>query len=442
MSVTVPAHELSVVPPPVEPITDSEWEELLFRFSEGALIPFLGAGASAYNYNPLTKNAPPPGRELLRLLSANSRIDGAVFCGERRCGSLARCTDASQCEHARVDLARVASYSQTKNSREALNRKLVELLTKPQPTDRAVSQRAGRFAAGAARVAFDPLPLHNLLARIASRCPMLIITTNYDTLIEDAFDNYGVPFEVMATPNDNCVANVAPPEPQPPGVITPQSAIEPALSLSQQATPSPFVTEAGAIWHRLGKTPVDDDRMQALPSNHPAENFRRVAPNSFSRILLSRSLIYKIHGTLRRVDSAGGWDGDFLIAEEDYVRFLGRLSHSSDLIPPAIITKLRARPDGGGGVGTGGGPPRSRMLFMGYGLNDWNMRVLLDSLGVGHGSDIDPKHYLIDRSPNTLQSAILSRRDFRICAMDLADFANQLQTECEQQELIPEELDP
>ncbi len=415
-------------------ITEGEWDDLLWRFSQGALIPFLGAGASAYICD--TQKAPPPGRELLRILASNSGIERSVFCCERHCGGRdceagARCAQAALCEQPRVDLARVASYSQTEISRDALNRKLVELLTG--------SQRSGKFSNGGPRAGFMPNPLHNLLARIAKRSPMLIITTNYDTLIEDAFDNLCVPYEVMATPNDDYDTTQSPFALSAAPAAQPVDAGVAASPRQPLAAPQPGA-EAGTIWHRLGSTPADDDRMRALPEGHEPDRFRRIAPDAFSRILLTRSLIYKIHGTLRRAGPAAAWVGDFLIAEEDYVRFLGRLSHPSALVPSAILAKLKARPDRvADSDGPGGQPPRCRMLFLGYGLNDWNMRVLLDSLGVGHGAVTDAKHYLIDKHPNELQSAILGQRDFKICAMDLADFVRQLQDNCEETELISRE---
>jgi len=394
----------------IAPLTDAEVKDLAWHFNKSAIIPFLGAGASAYCPGD-EHGAPPPGRELMQKLSEGIAIVDAVFC--------------TQGGHARVDLSRVASYDQTMRSRPDLNRTLVELLIGPPQEDEFSNDLEEKKK----RILFAPNPLHRLLARIAKQRPMLIITTNYDTLLEAAFDMYEVPYEVMATPNDYDYIE--------------SEGGDTGTAHDDKPNENSDDAEAGTIWHRLGATPVDDDRVQAINALPEAERpspqeFRRIAPNLFSTILNRRSLIYKIHGTLRRRISTDEWEGDFVIAEEDYVRFLGRLSASPDLIPSAIFTKLKARPHRtAADKDAGQRPLPSRLMFLGYGLNDWNMRVLMHTLGVGQGRATDRKHYLIDKNPDVLQQRILDKNDFRICPMDLADFVGKLNSTCERYKLIP-----
>jgi predicted MPP superfamily phosphohydrolase len=68
---------------------------------------------------------------------------------------------------------------------------------------------------------------------------------------------------------------------------------------------------------------------------------------------LTRPLIYKMSGGLEK-------DIPFCVTEEDHVRFLG----IGNPIPPALCDIIRNK----------------RLIFLGYGLKDWNFRVMLRTL--------------------------------------------------------------
>jgi hypothetical protein len=73
--------------------------------------------------------------------------------------------------------------------------------------------------------------------------------------------------------------------------------------------------------------------------------------------LEERSVILKIHGTVDRADES---DDSYVITEDDYIDFLAR-GNVSKLIPAHLMARMRT----------------SHFLFLGYGMRDWNLRVIL-----------------------------------------------------------------
>jgi hypothetical protein len=332
-----------------------KWVPIAELMLEGKIVPFLGAGASSYHVDPAAtdsaaRHGPPTGRTLLNIIAAEAEL-------EIKC---------QYCTEPKHNLAQVASYyARVKHSRRQLDRKIGRLTGDP---------------------AYRPNALHRLLARIASQQPMLLITTNYDTLLEDAFDLAGAPYEVVATAADLLAYGGAY-----------QSGVERESSDSES---SQVGAEAGMVYHRLGES----------------NEFSAVAPNSILADLKGRSLIYKVHGT---VAATGDWRGGYLIAEEDYVRFLGRMDQAH-ICPFAIRNRLRKT------VGKGASKSLLHTLFfLGYSLGDWNLRVLLDGLGVGQGGP-DERHYAILKAPDEVAKQLLEKRNIAVHNADLTDLVNEL----------------
>lgn len=84
-------------------------------------------------------------------------------------------------------------------------------------------------------------------------------------------------------------------------------------------------------------------------------------PDGYDAIDLDRVVILKLHGT---VDPADRHRDDFVITEEQYVEYL-----IAD-VGPAIPRVLRER------------LCSTHLLFLGYGLRDWNLLVVLTRMGV------------------------------------------------------------
>jgi hypothetical protein len=247
------------------------------RLKEGMVIPFLGAGASFGSRDP--KMVPfrrpregqpnkwdvlyfPTASELANCLA--DELDFPV--GESR------------------ELTKVAQYYSAVTGRVPLRTALQEIFALLQ----------------------DPSPIHRYLAEVAKESPLLVVTTNYDDLIERAFADAAAQFDLVVHAAEGA----------PTGEI-----------LWRQH-------EAGKLLPFLAKD-LDID-------------------------LSKVSVIYKIHGTASR---EGQNDAQFVITEDDYIDFLSRLARNS-AIPPIFAEPFQQR----------------HFLFLGYGLQDWNLRVVLNRI--------------------------------------------------------------
>jgi hypothetical protein len=331
-----------------EPVPEPvPWGVLSARLREGRAIPFLGAGASAFQDDSTAASRPPTGAELMAMLANDLEL-----------GEVIRC-NVGNCKHQLIDLARVASYYQlVGGTRADLDRVLRDRLSPP----------------------FKPNSLHRLLARAARRAPMLIITTNYDSLIEGAFDhpadeaeNGPVPYEVVVTAADR---------------------------LAELESDRGGRQLGGWLYHRVG--------------GEEPPGFRPLDPGKFVIDIAKRSVIYKIHGS---IPCGGDWEGGFLIAEEDYARFLGRIE-TTEIVPPAIKSFLSEKRKVEGAVRAR--EPKRSLLFLGYGLKDWNLRVLLDSLGIGQGVRNAERHHAFQRGCDPMERALLESRNMLVFDVDLA----------------------
>src|SRR5436309_2347619 len=134
---------------------------------EGRVIPFLGAGASL------------GGRA-----AGITWERGKAAClpnGGELATYLARRTEFPPDEL--LDLAKVAQYYNVVGGREALDDELHDIFNCDYPLT----------------------PLHNFLAEVPK--PLLIVTTNYDDLIERAFDAKGRPYDVVIHTTDPSIGD-------------------------------------------------------------------------------------------------------------------------------------------------------------------------------------------------------------------------------------------
>jgi hypothetical protein len=238
----LPADEDEGVPGALQP----PYPLIARALAAGRVIPFLGAGASLVGrvggaaFNPRAPDFLPTGAELAAYLAAE-----AAFPQDEDQG----------------DLAKVCSYfADVISDRDTLRRVLRELLNRD----------------------FKPGPLHHLLAAVDK--PLMIVSTNYDTLIEQAFRERGKPYDLVVYP----------------------------------AEVQSFV---GALWWP-----------------HGAAEPQKVASNELEIDLSTTTVIFKMHGTISPVEQ---WD-NFVITEEDYIEFLSRMTTNS-AIPSTFYTHFRGR---------------------------------------------------------------------------------------------------
>jgi hypothetical protein len=259
-----PARDLGGVPFP----------EMIKALEKREVVPFLGAGVP-FSARPAGvewhKGAQflPSGAELARYLAFLSNLP------------IWNIRDAD-------NLARVASYY---------------TITNP-----------GADLADELRTIFDagkPTVVHEMFAEPILH-PMLLVTTNYDTLMEQALDARGIKYDTVIHCTD--------------------------------------------IGHRGS----------VMVKRHGTEQSEYITPTDFYADLKTTTVLYKMHGSISRSGTSPqtGASVNFVITEEDYVAFLSKLSSAPPVVPPLFRSHFQ----------------RSSFLFLGYSLEDWNVRVILDSL--------------------------------------------------------------
>lgn len=220
---------------------------------------------------------------------------------------------------------------------------------------------------------YTPCNIHEYLADVPR--PLLIVTTNYDDLTEKAFEAKGRPYDLVVHPTDR-------------------------------------TDMAGSvIWWKHGSP---------CPEPHP--------PNTLPMMerLQTTTVIYKMHGTvvrpwLRRLeqspyDDKPYRDDSYVITEEDYIDFIHRMTLQA-AVPTQFMTYFSAR----------------QFLFLGYGLRDWNLRVVLKNLNavlkiqesVRTEEDDDPS-WAIQHQPSLLEKKLWERRRVDIYNLDINEFVEQL----------------
>lgn len=296
------------------------------RLKSGKVIPFLGAGASLAGrpektaWNPADPAFLPSGDELAHFLA-----DRATF--------------PSSEPRDRDDLAKVSSY-------------LVDVAGRPQLRD---------YLHGVFNRSYSVGPLHQYLASLPG--PLLIVTTNYDTLLEEAFLRAGKPYDLVVYPSDRKdLANAV--------LWWPHGASEPKVSV----------------------------------------------PNKLRIDFSKTTVIYKMHGSVNLKDNS--WE-TYVVTEEDYVEFLSRMT-ARTAIPACFFDHFLER----------------SFLFLGYGLRDWNLRVVLRNLskyfsrraaGEENEEDIVPS-WAIQLGPSELERLLWQKRNVTIFDLSLDEFVDGLKT--------------
>jgi hypothetical protein len=299
---------------PLEPPYGIIWN----RLKQGRVIPFLGAGASFVErpvgalWEPKHPTFLPSGLELAQLLANEAEFPSVD-------------------PRDREDLAKVCSYYADISGRSTLRERLREVLNHD-------------YLSG---------PLHALLASVQAH--QVIVTTNYDTLIEQAFKAENRPYDLVIYPADRKdIANAV--------IWWPHGSAQPVIK----------------------------------------------APNELDVDLTQTTVIFKMHGTIYQ--ETAEWD-NFVITEEDYVEFLSRMT-SNAAIPSLFIPYFRER----------------SFLFLGYGLRDWNLRVVLRNLSKSFSKRADDElpSWAIQYKPSDLERALWEKRGVKIFDISLDDFVRRM----------------
>jgi hypothetical protein len=302
-----------------------DWGTIVDSIRAGRCVPFLGAGvnASTNGYRGLPLGGEVATRLLGKLVNRRlASLDELVTVASK--APLSKYTDLVRL--AAQDLARVSLHVQVRGGNPRLVQLLQEILV---DADCA------------------PSPLLLALARTPVR---LIVTTNYDGLMERAFEQAG--------------------EPPPVVVVQPTDG---------------FTVEQQAEWQeRLSKLNVADLRPRA--PDEPA-------------------VLYKIHGSL----SAGS--AEVIVSEQDYIDFLTVVGGEGAAgVPPLIASMIQD----------------CSLLFLGYGLEDWDFRTLYKALVERLPPRDQRMSFALQRAPSAFWEEVWREKRVKIYDVDLHKFANQL----------------
>jgi hypothetical protein len=296
--------ELPTQDPPIQ--AKPPYGIILGKLRSGKVVPFLGAAASRVGFKHGDPTYLPSGKVLAEQLA-----DTANF--------------PSNDAYDREDLAKVSSYYVDVSSRDSLREELRKVFVKDQ---------------------YRCNDLHRFLARVADR--LMVVTTNYDTLLEQAFREAGKAYDLVVYPADNA---------------------EYANSV---------------LWW-----------------SHGQEKPNKLKPNEIDSADFGKTnVIFKMHGTVRA--ESNEWDS-FVITEEDYVKFLSRISNA---VPSAFRRYFATRP----------------FLFLGYGLRDWNLRVLLKQVSVS--KEVSSA---IMKGASVFERTLWERRNVVLYDVTLEEFLSEMQ---------------
>jgi hypothetical protein len=119
----------------------------------------------------------------------------------------------------------------------------------------------------------------------------------------------------------------------------------------------------------------------------------------------SELILHKMHGTVENPRS-------MVITQSDYIRYLANLN-DSDRGMPELFRRMVI--------------PNFVLLFLGYGLEDWNFRVIWEGvLAQYHDAGTQIQSYAVMRKPSDFQVAFWRGRRIDVLDYDLTDFAARL----------------
>jgi hypothetical protein len=316
--------------------TEPPYGIILNGLQAGQVVPFLGAGASFVGrpagdpapWDPETSSFLPSGGELAEFLAREASFP-------------------SQDPHDRGDLGKVASYYADRSGRKRLRERLRKLLNR----------------------GCQPGRLHHFLARQAQA--RLSVVTNYDTLLEQAFEAAGREYHLVVYPADR----------------------------------KDFAN--AVLWW--------------APSQSKPEF---VAANELGKCLdLEKdTVIYKMHGTIGPENS--DWD-NFVITEDDYVEFLSRMI-ANTAVPSLFYEYFRERSFLFLGYSLRDWNLRVVLKNLSKHLA---ARQHTTSIEEGGEPPEIPPSWAMQWAPSTLERKLWERRQVEIYAVAVDDFVRRLSEE-------------
>lgn len=127
-------------------------------------------------------------------------------------------------------------------------------------------------------------------------------------------------------------------------------------------------------------------------------------PDQYDVPVGDRTVVLKIHGAVSRADL--NYDS-YVISEDDYLRFLMH-TDLDELIPASLLAAL----------------VNSHILFLGYSLEDWNLRVILHQ--VASKRDLSRDSWAIQKNVRQVDRALWDWRQVRLHDIALDTYVAEL----------------
>jgi DNA-binding SARP family transcriptional activator len=130
-------------------------------------------------------------------------------------------------------------------------------------------------------------------------------------------------------------------------------------------------------------------------------------PNRYATELAleRRTVILKLHGGVDRADDRV-WES-FVVTEDDYIGYMAQ-SDIARAVPVSLAAQLR----------------RSHFLFLGYGMRDWNLRVVLNRLW---GTEtVDYRSWAVGSDAGPMERAFWRGRDIELLEMPVEEYVDVL----------------
>ncbi|HZT42746.1 MAG TPA: SIR2 family protein [Chthonomonadaceae bacterium] len=155
---------------------------------------------------------------------------------------------------------------------------------------------------------------------------------------------------------------------------------------------------------------IDKDSFIVL--EQPINGFKSTELKEYDNLLSEHegTIVYKIHGGFCDVEPPGGYP-PVVITEEDYIQFLTVMGNPKENIPRLLQEKL----------------PDSTLLFLGYGLEDWDFRTLYKSWIEQLPKNMQRKSFAIRLNPPKYWVDFWKEKKVTIYDMDLYEFAKELE---------------
>ncbi|MES2707205.1 MAG: SIR2 family protein [Verrucomicrobiota bacterium] len=351
--------------PPAPPLTRLNVGSLAEDILKGNLIVFLGAGASL--------SSPLPGKPNCTLPSA-SRLSRILLAQLYRDPGYKQ--EINRCIHLQLssNLSLAAQYCASVADEDWVYNKLTSVFTGDyQPTD-----------------------LHRALASVTKRQERhspkyprhapLVLTTNYDMIVEKALSEIGQCF-------DQIVYRSTP-------FTLPDGELDRKGYFLR--TKSDFDPVAGK-WS-TSRTVIED----------PAKDTGISVTGDVYEHLHTRPVLLKIHGSRHDSNALAS----YIITQDHYIRYLSQMNAKS-FLPAQLINILR----------------NHRYLFLGYSLTDSNVHAQLSQFW-----DLQPvqtRHYAIRRNPTAVEVQLWKQRGVDIYNGDLNDFGADLLRELQSRAPLP-----